>query len=376
MVRDESQGQRRKSKRVERNIEDRCEKLARPRVDDANNVELWAAIRAGKEDALLAVINRGGIDLNQPARDGSDTKDLSPLSFLVRFSQVNLIQPMKAASLIRILLSHGADPTTRDVWLFNDALKPGRNPVVETCRSAMCEAFTAFVEGGANLSTCRSGGLKTGETCLAACLHGLHGSKPRAKEEFMYITKRLLERSSTSSSAAALSRGIFVNEAYGENGCNTCVSECISFQNEDMLELVLQHGAAPELSSHLWRQYKLEYPSLEFTNDPVILFCSRSSIHKVLKMVRSKRKKVDMITSLLRSGAECDEDAARRNEVKQGRERMVKEDGSSVLSLQALCWAQLMRSAEGDVDRLPKRARDVLDISRHDERFKRFLGNV
>ena len=93
-------------------------------------------------------------------------------------------------------------------------------------------------------------------------------------------------------------------------------------------------------------------------------------------MVRSKRKKVDMITSLLRSGAECDEDAARRNEVKQGRERMVKEDGSSVLSLQALCWAQLMRSAEGDVDRLPKRARDVLDISRHDERFKRFLGNV
>jgi hypothetical protein len=367
-------GSRRKSRRIERRREDQDDEHETIRDEqqssgsNKNIAELWAAIRASDQDRLRQVISRGGVDLNQPADDFTELACMTPLSYLVRMCQAERLKVDKAAALLEILLAHGADPGLRCKWYGQDSSKRGRCPVVEAARYAMIKIFEKFVDAGADLHTARSGGLKTGDTCLGAVLGSLNYSPPRLRGRYLEMGRRVLALSSTSVSSSSRHGRLFINEGQGENGYNTYVSCCIHFKQPEMLSLALQHGALPDLHADLAHAHREQYPALE-DGDPT-LRPTAYSIHMVIKCGGGQRQKVDMITSLLRSAAACDAWACARVEVKLARERMVKEDGSSVLSLQAMCASVIMRRARGDVDLVP---RAVLDMEF--ENISRFFGH-
>jgi hypothetical protein len=371
----DDEGSRRKSRRIERRLDDQDDGreamrdyLQQSSGNTKNIAELWAAIRASDEDRLRQVISRGDVDLNQPAGDSTELACMTPLSYLVRMCQAQRLKVDKAASLLEVLLAQGADPGLRCKWYGQDSSSRGRCPVVEAARHAMIEIFEKFVHAGADLNTARSGGLKTGDTCLGAVLGSLNYSPPRLKGRYLEMGRRVLALSSTSASLSARHGRLFIYEGQGENGYNTYVSCCIHFKQPEILSLALHHGALPDLHVDLAHAHREEFPALE-NGDPTLRPTS-PSIHMVIKCGGGQKQKVDMITSLLRSAAECDVWASGRSEVKLARERMIKEDGSSVLSLQALCTSKLMRCAGGDIDKVP-RAALVMEF----DNITRFLGH-
>ncbi len=369
---EQASSQRRKSRRVERKQEDQDDgpilTAQGTKYINQNNTKLWAAIRAFNADQLLSVLSQGNIDANQPANDDSDLACMTPLSYLVRMAQAERVKPEKAASLVKLLLSHGgADPTQRCEWYSEDTSKRGRCAVVEAARYAIFPLFDAFVDAGADLNMSRSGGLKTGDTCLGAVLGSLNYSPPRLKTKYVKMGRKIVARSVTSVALATRLGQIFINEGQGQNGYNTYVSSCIHFKQPEMLKLVLERGGLPELHADLARAHRTEFPALE-DGDPT-LRPTAPSIHMVIKCGGGQRHKIDMIANLLLSGAECDAWAAARVEVKLAREKMVKEDGTSVLSLQALCASRLMRTAQGNIDLVPAGA-----LAMEFEGVERFFG--